>query len=514
MKIARYTAYQQFFYLPLAIILAILVIQAFHLPIGDFGNYYYASKFLVEGNWGIWIYDPASFNLKIHELGQRHFFLNYTPVPPFSAILYVPFALINSPEWAKLIWNIINCFLLILAIYRLNKHYPIPSFFWWVFPILFFLPLRNTLYEGQSYFLILYLLAEGFIQYQKSSLWLMAALWALAIHLKISPAFVLLFLLFNKEYKGALALMLVGFGILIVSLPVLSFSLWYQYLASILPRLFNGDINHTYALNYQSAQVLLKTIFVPDKLHNTNAWFSNPEMYHKLLLTFKVVIMGITLVASFSKIQQTTKFSFWLMCSFLISGYGNSFGLLLMVLPTIYLFPLFDANKVLMALFFVCLVIILNVPFYWFSHLAVPFRFPRLYALLAILVILLIAGQIKLKWHYGFAVLLAMFWPVDYEPYIQNYLFEKEETLLTYDFTVADNAIVINGFDTDGPFEKKVPLGFPVYELQWITPSKNTSQLREKSCIINDSLMLYLSDKNRGVGFYTIRKKKMNTALK
>ena len=88
------------------------------------------------------------------------------------------------------------------------------------------------------------------------------------------------------------------------------------------------------------------------------------------------------------------------------------------------------------------------------------------------------------------------------------------QTLLTYDFTVTGNDVVINSFDENGPFVNTVPLGFSVYQLQWVTPSKKYTYLREKACIINDSLMLNLSDKNRGVGFYTIRKKAINIAQK
>ncbi len=69
--------FYRFYYAPLVIVLLGLVLHSINKPIGDFGNYYYASTFLLHGQFGDWVYDPSLFNLRIFELGQRDFFLNY-----------------------------------------------------------------------------------------------------------------------------------------------------------------------------------------------------------------------------------------------------------------------------------------------------------------------------------------------------------------------------------------------------------------------------------------------------
>ena len=116
-----------FYYTPLVVLLLALVLRAINKPVGDFGNYYYASKFLLNSQFGDWVYDPSVFNLKIYELGQRDFFLNYNP-PPIVAIFYLPFTLFNV-VWAKTIWNLLNCFILIFCLYRVQKTFFVRPFF-------------------------------------------------------------------------------------------------------------------------------------------------------------------------------------------------------------------------------------------------------------------------------------------------------------------------------------------------------------------------------------------------
>jgi hypothetical protein len=486
------------------------IIKNYSAPIGDFGNYYYGSKFLLGGNWGLWIYDVASFNLRIFDLGQRSFFLNYTPVPPFSAIVYLPFVGFKV-EVAKAIWNMLNLTLLLFTLYRLNKEYSLPSVFWLFFPVLFFMPFRNNIAEGQSYFLLLFLLVEGFVQYQKGNLWLMAALWALAIHLKVSPAFVFLFLAFNKDFKAIFYLSLVGLFFLLVSFPFITIPVWVNYLFSVLPRLFNGEINDTYALNYQSMQVLLKTLFVPDVLNNKNAWFNEPMIYLKAILVFKFMIVGLSVLCSNSKkIEQPAKFGIWMLCSMLISGYGNSFSLLLLLLPTVYFYSTIKSFSAEYYIYVLLLLVAVNIPFYWFPQNFILFKFPRMFAMIGLFLILTYFSGITIKRHYLFTLLLVCFIPLKAQVFPQNYFFKKEEALLVYDFEVFENHLLINYFDFDGPSSKQVPIDFLVRQTKCFEmPPRSLGINGLKACNVNDSLTLYLSDENRGVGFYTMRKAEM-----
>lgn len=471
----------------------VLIVFSKGHAIGDFGNYYYASKFLTQGQWGLWIYDPYQFNTAIYNTGLRNFFLNYTPVTPFTALVYVPLTFFE-PFTAKLIWNVLSAVALLTGIYKLATHYSWRNEWIFISPLLVLFPLRYNFIEGQTYCLIFFLLATGFIAYQKQQLWLMAVCWALAILLKITPAFVLFFLFFQKDYRGLLKLFLAMLVFFALSVPVVHMEVWREYLVDILPRLAAGDINNTYALNYQSMQVLLKKLFVPDALDNPEAWFNNPYLYGKLWLTFKVLVFGLTVLATLTSASVERKFALWLLSSFLLSGYGNSFSLMLLLLLL--------ADKELRNFSgkgrWIILLIVLaaNLPFNLLSALPVPLQFHRLYLLLILFVLVLLWAKPRLKWSYAVLLFIPWYIPTAIAETGRRYLPTDKGVVLIKEFDVAGDSVLFEHFNLNGPQLQRVALPFQVNKVEWEVP-------HQQVCL-NDSICLSLSDEGRGVGFYTL----------
>lgn len=496
-------------FIPLLVLLGYFIVRSAALSIGDFGNYYYASKFLLHGRWGTWIYDPASFNLAIYSEGQRNFFLNYTPVPPLSALIYLPFAGFDAPV-SKILWNSVNAVLLLFALYRLQAYFKVNAWLLLLVPVLFFTPIRNIIYEGQSYFLLLFLLSEGLVRYLRNEKWIAMLLWALSIHLKVSPAFVVLFLLFEKDWKAVFKLVTFTLLLLLASLPFLGTPTWINYSINILPRLFNGDINNTYAVNYQSMQVLLKTLFVPDLMHNPNAWFNDPATYHRLSGTFNILIYGIATLCAFTKVKPEIKYCTWLMCAMLVSGYGNSFGLLLLVIPLFCFHTYFTASKGFFIAITVVVFLIANLHLYWFASFPVPLQFPRLYLLITLFLTCVFFIKPVLKRYYFLPLLFVFIIPVDLKKYTQNYFLPREENILIYDFKLQNDSLVMLYFNDWGPQQKKVALPFHATKVNnpHAAGKASSQEYIPASKLVNDSLIIYLSDKNRGVGFYTLRYEK------
>lgn len=491
---------------PLTALCGYFIAVSARLPIGDFGNYYYASEFLLQGRWGTWIYEPASFNLAIYNEGQRHFFLNYTPVPPLSAIIYLPFAALDAIT-AKMLWNVLNVVLLLFSLHRLQSSFRINNWVLVFIPVLFFTPIRNSIYEGQSYFLLFFLLSEGLVCYLEQKKWIAVLLWGLSIHLKISPAFVLLFLLFEKDWKSTGKLAGVILGLLLLSLPPLGTATWINYSFHILRRLFNGEINDTYAVNYQSMQVLLKTLFVPDLMHNPNAPFNYPVAYHRLLTAFSMAVYGMAALCSFTKAKTEIKYCTWLICSLLVSGYGNSFSLLLLLLPLFCFHEYLLLNKAKTIVTCITLFFISNLPLSWFSDLPVPLQFPRLYLLLSVFIGCLFLVKPFLKPYYFIVLCLVFFLPINSKKYTQNYFLPKEEALLIYDFKLQNDSLHMLYFDYSGPQHKSQALPFHLTKADDFRLDKKVfaEEYGNLPKLVNDSIIIYLSDKNRGVGFYTLR---------
>lgn len=494
--------------IPTGFVCLYFVIKTITQPVGDFGNYYYAARFLSEGNWGQWIYDPYQFNKAIFDEGQRQFFLNYTPVPPFSALFYVPFG-IFSITTAKVVWNVVNVATLLWALYRLQNLFQCKPVFIALVMVLFALPIRANITEGQSYFLLLALIVEGFVAYQnKTPIWY-GLLWAIAVHLKITPLFLGVFLCLKREWKGTLWLggSIVVLGL--ISLPWLHVNTWTNYLSNVLPRLYLGEINNTYAVNYQSAQVLLKTLFVPDGLHNPNVWFNNPYAYEWIWQTFKWLLTGLAVVISVSAVSTPRKLAIWLVTSLLISGYGNSFSLILLVFPVLFYVTQFGkADYIRGALFMSALVFILFIPYQWFSAYPILFRFPRLFGLLLLLVVLIkkkdITKQMHLLW---LSPVLAYLLASPTIPNRSSYLLTKEVHLLNNKYEIKGGKIEVSFFDFSGPGYYEFALPFKAHHIKEVSaeavPHGKHEQIKQVTAV-NDSVFIYLSDKNRGVGFYTL----------
>lgn len=492
----------------LVFVLCLILFQSTQASLGDFGNYYYSSKFLLNGNWGLWVYEPIAFNKAIYELGQRKFFLNYTPVPPFTALVYVPFTFLSVVK-AKLVWNVINLLLFFGALNRIQLITKVSWNWMLVFTALLFIPLRNTINEGQSYLLVLFLLVEGFYQFNLGRFWLMALCWALAIHLKITPAIVLLFLLFDKQWKPALYLLLVSFFMLLVSMPILSLSVWENYVLTILPRLFNGEINDTYAINYQSAQVVFKQLFYPDALHNPSAMYNNPYCYLLSWNVFKFMLLAMAVYGSVWGSKSTQqRFAIWLSVSFLISGYGNSFSMILLLIPVTFLFT--TSGKVKQACMLLSLVIIGWLSYSYFVSWPLLFKFPRLFGLLVLFGLMLEWSNIKqllglVSLSVAFAIAITR--KPDTTP--STYLFNQEIALLCYDYEIIDpKHIRVFYFDLNGPQSKDFLLPFVVNQLEFPEYSEQVLMAKEnirKVAVVNQTQEIYLSDCNRGVGFYTLR---------
>ncbi|MCU0423118.1 MAG: DUF2029 domain-containing protein [Bacteroidia bacterium] len=489
-----------------AVIIALLIALSATKAIGDFGNYYYGSLFLLDGSWGPWVFDTASFNLKIYELGQRNYFLDYTPVPPFSALLYIPF--VFSPiAKAKLLWNIINGILLLLIFKKLYHSFNIPKYVLFSFFILLIIPLRNNFYEGQSYVLICFLLLEGLLQYLKGKTWIMALTWAICIHLKISPIIVVFFLLFNQSYKALLYLLSSVSLIFIISIPFVGSQVWIIYLTEILTRLANGEINNPYALNYQSMQVLLKTLFVSDSHFNPQAAFHAPWLYDKLVQLFKLTLMLFGIAFTVGQHSKQEKFAIWILILLLVSGYGNSFSLLFLLFPLTFFYEKFLPLNIFQKFGIVILFLIVVMPFYWFQSWPFPFRFLRLYSLLAILIILYRISEIHIYKPLFLVVIFIFFIPTSKHLNSGYNLLNSNSPLLVYDFSIEGHQLKLNYFDFNGPNIKLIKL--PYHASKTLVLSDTVlSWRRVKRICVNDSEEYFLSDQNRGVGFYTIYKTK------
>ena len=488
-------------------------------PPHDFANSYFGAYFFLKGEFDISIFDPYTFNRKIYDEGFRNIFLSYSPNPPFTALFFAPFALIPLSA-AKFIFNLISCSLFLLNVYRLSKHNGIsPSILFLIIPFLFFLPIRNQILFGQTYFLLFFLISEGYLAYDNKRFALSGLLWALAIMLKIFPAIIVLFLIFKKEWKAIAYLCIACSLLLIVCLLFFQdLALWKDYFLTILPRSNKGEISSSYTTNYQSALMFFKYLFVEHEASNPNpVLFHNTALFIASLILFKSIVVGACSMVILQR-RNLIAFGFLLMGSMLISPYGNTYSnilLLFVLIPMLKEFPLKQSLAISILIF-----LISNLPITIFNSFPVALQFPRL-ALLAILfIIIFYFTRTKIQWIY-FPVLILLFSvPLLFTPVSNkdtSHLFLKSEKHnLIYDYGVKDGFVFYKYWNDRGENVFTTDKSAIHAEHESITLKDNqiwyqgkqlttTHDNKLKPAVIDGQFILYLSDKDKGIGFYTLR---------
>ncbi len=504
------------------VLVIVLLVLGSHAAIGDWGNYYYGSHAFIGSVDTSYIYDPTTFNNYVDSWHGEKSFLNYTQVPPLSLLIYLPFALFKVGT-AKLVFISLTYLLCLFTVTRLFKKLKIDGRWSLLLPLIFFLPFRSNIDSGQSYFLLIALLAGGWLA-RENKKWIIAAfLFAFAIHLKIFPAIVLLWFLAEKDWKMFGATLCATVIILLSSLSFIDWKTWSYYSAEVLPRLAKGEITNTYATAYQSMLVFLRQLFVPDALHNPAVLVDSSFLFQLGTISWSGIVLCAAFLFSWDKKQSPwMRFSVWIFAGMLISGYGSTYGLLLLMFPAIAIIHHQDLSSKKKFALLVLLMLIANIPVNWLLHLSLPFSFLRL-----MLVVLFFAGFIYFfqpKWNKLalVAFLLPLFSLLNAKPKEDesSYLLKKEPSLLITFFSEneAENKILYYYRTADGM--KKDSFAYPgkieyAEAVKAFTPHHISCNGKDfyfpgeritNPLLINGKTLLYLSDKNRGVGFYTIRK--------
>jgi hypothetical protein len=250
-----------------------------------------------------------------------------------------------------------------------------------------------------------------------------------------------------------------------------------------------------------------------------------------------------------------------MMVSMLISPNGSSYSLVLLVIPLLTLAgrPGGAANVAgrpggaargvasvgvgRIALAAVLMMAACNISVQRFGSMPVWGQFPRLYLLLLFFGLLLWGQGTWLQRGQGLEQLLrgqgirerrwlnvallpalaVLFFALDISRWLpghdtdaSSYLLTKEEHIFIYDYTGRDNRLVYYSWDGSG--KKETVTDYPVTSMDgqavtiednqiWYRGKKLTASpdKKEKARLVNGETIVYLSDKNRGIGFYTLR---------
>jgi len=506
-----------YYFIPIILVGVFFIWKATHFPIHDFANYYFGGKFLAEGTLNSTVYFPYEFNKSIADLGHTGIFVSYAPNTPFLALLFLPLCYLPLAA-AKLLFNIISLVLLLYSLSKLIRFYNIKPIYLIAIPLLFLVPLKNNLLFGQVYFLLFFFMAESLLAYEKKQFPKMGLFLSLAIFLKVFPLLLLLIFIFRKELKPLLYTF--AFCVLFLGISMLcsGFDIWIFYLKSVLPKVSDGQIATAYVDNYQSVFMFLKRILVWHPTENPTALLHQPVLFKALILAFKIAVisMGYFLIKKTSNTLYA--FSYLILAAILISPYGSTYTFVVVLFAFLYgvKSEISMTKKVfLMALLF----LINNIPFHDYLSAYFPFSYLRLLLLLLYFAWFISLHHKTIYWKW--IVVLTLIPSVGFAFFAKEetirskpFLTGKKTPILVYDYSISKDYLTYFYWNEKGKNQKSIRLAksdyipLEIHDNQVFYHKKQLtfdSSTKLKPVLIHNETILYLTDYERGIGFYALR---------
>jgi hypothetical protein len=506
-------------FVPLILLCGVYTYKAQYFALHDFSNYYFGAYFFAEGQFTSDIYFPYKFNQQIADLGFQNIFANYTPNTPLLSLLFYPFTYID-PLTAKLVFNTISVVLFLFSLIRVIKFYQINDLYVLLLPIVFLIPIKNNLLFGQMYMLLFFLSAEGFLAYKKKQFIKMAVYWSFAVVIKIFPLIFIFFLMFKRQWKPMIITGIICVVLVLVSAIFHSYDVWEFYITHVLQRSSNGEIASAFVDNYQSTFMFLKRLLVYDSQENPHALFNIPKLFLASIFTIKVFLFVLAYFISKSTAKDIYVFSFWIIAGILISPYGSTYTFLFFIFPFIAL----TKHEISLQKKFILIVLIgliSNIQLAYISTLEYPLSYTRFLILFAFSIAFISLIRDQINWQISS---LAIFISIGINLLINqsvnpNFAYFTNETLpiLTYDYHVEQNRLTYYYWNTNGINKKTLPQKIELSDSLKVHLENNQIFVNNKQItfdqsnklkpkLLKDGSVVFLSDRNRGIGFYNLLK--------
>lgn len=485
--------------------------------LGDFGNYYYGSKFFLQGIDPIKFYrDLHFFNSEIRSYENGVFFENYAPVPPFSLVFYAPFTVLPGIV-AKTFFSLLSIALFGVALYRILRQLNFFSSWLYLLPLCFLMPLYSNISNGQTYLLITALMLECLTAFCAQSRWRVGIIVALLFSLKIFPAAIALVLILFRDWRSlswtaTFVMLFQGITWLFVGHEVFAY-----YYCDILPRLAENSVIEPFGYHNQSLHTFLQRIFVYHPYLNSAPLLNAPFLAMLIQSILYGFIVSFLLQARLRHPSYVT-FAYCNLAIILFSQYSTVYGLLTLV-PLALLFRDFWSHRLLVI--YCLLALAINVPVHRIDEQTFLIQFCR--PLLLFLASLLLANYLGYEFKAkrfaaAFCIVLALsfnFYAFDTQPR-QNLSGKR----LLYDFTVGDTTLFFN--TCYGNRDSVECISFKKDRMDSLTVMNSglkvvadhkviyESKGNIKKCLlVNDTSLLVLTDEERGIGMYRLIMKKL-----
>ena len=523
-QITKINGFSIVYILPLFLAIIYFLIQSFSFSLHDFSNSYFPAHIVANNNAPETIlFDIYEFNNYIWQLGYDEVLADFYLNSPFNATVFYPFTFIEDAYLAKSIFNILGSLLFIISIYYLIKRYRKKAL--WLamaIPVIFYVPIRNQVLFGQSYFLVFALIVFSFLFFEKRKNVLGSVFLVLATLLKVFPVVYGLPLLFKKQWKAVFAAILMALILFVASVLLSGTAIWDSYFFEVLPNAIKNKSSIDFHYHAQSMDVFLKTLFIKDPYYNPKGLFDNEQLFYSIKWLIKSVVIGVAIACSVSNKKNIwTVLSIWIVTLFIVQSRTATYAQILWIIPALHIYSssMYRLKKII---FFIVLFLACNLPIASLESLPLFFKFSRLW--LSIILALLFYSSINNKISYkyiglGFLILLPlhldMFSKVTKDN--SSYILRQKDHFMVYDFNVdgkylAYNVIGKNGRETkitNIKIDKFNTQSCSLVDNQIMLDGKqitNTPALKKKPVLINECEIYYLTDSRSRRGAFTIKK--------
>ncbi|WP_299098580.1 glycosyltransferase family 87 protein [uncultured Winogradskyella sp.] len=512
------------YFLPLFLLLIFLFWRSVSFPLHDFANSYFPAHIVANSATPESVlFDIYEYNNYIWNIGYKEVLGDFYLNSPFNTVAFYPFIVIEDAYLAKAIFNGLCSLLFLLAIYSLFKRFGRKTFLLvTAIPVLFYVPLRNQMLFGQTYFLVFTLVVFAFLWIEKRKSISGGGLLVLGALLKVFPVAYGIPLLFKSRWKAILAAIVLGVVIFSLSIWLTGFSLWETYFFEVLPNAIKNKSTVNFQYNAQSIDVFLKTLFVQDAYYNPDALFSNVKLGVFIKWVFKSIIFGIAISLSFSnKKKLLALFSIWVVTLFLVQSRTATYAQILWIIPAFYVFAL-SIKPFKKIAFFTLLFLMCNVPIASLEHLPLIFKFSRLWLTIGLAVLFYSSVAKKVNYMYIGLGLLMLF-PLHLDMFTEitddasSYVLEQQEYFMIYDFENNNNKLTYKALGKGGKIIENTAISISkfdeyscviedyqiIYKGRQITKDPS---LKRKPVLVNDCEIYYLTDSNSRRGAFTLKK--------
>jgi hypothetical protein len=278
-----------------------------------------------------------------------------------------------------------------------------------------------------------------------------------------------------------------------------------------------GELNDSFTYIFQSAFMLLKRVFLYDGLLNPHPVYYSPWLFVAAMALFKALVLAPVILVTVRGRDEFFSFGVWILASMLVSPNGSSYSLVVLVIPLWALAPVGRARVVagLAILGVACWLAVSR----WGGY-PVWGQFPRLYLLLGFFV-LLVAGAERVWNGWLVAAMSIGFFCLDIRGYLGrretgSYVLTKERHLFIYDYAVRDHRLLYYFQDDKGEGQQETEIAAGTLTDEGLELRNNqiyykgvaitsSPDWKAKPRLLDGRMILYLSDEDRGIGFYTLR---------